>query len=112
MPPRRQVERRRGALFAICRTRGACESPVVRPTTTPAPVAHFPTRLRLLGDSGFGTYVPPIPRLQTLMGSLLVLNRAKEDLVMLVELSMLEQRYDAVGEVLDAGITVTDVATR
>jgi transposase InsO family protein len=40
-----------------------------------------------------------------------VLNRAKEDLVMLVELSMVEQRYDAVREVLD-GATVTDVATR
>jgi transposase InsO family protein len=40
-----------------------------------------------------------------------VLNRAKEDLVMLVELSMVEQRYDAVREVLD-GATVKDVATR
>jgi transposase InsO family protein len=40
-----------------------------------------------------------------------VLNRAKEDLVMLVELSMVEQRYDAVREVLD-GATVEDVATR
>jgi transposase InsO family protein len=40
-----------------------------------------------------------------------VLSRAKEDLVMLVELSMVEQRYDAVREVLD-GATVKDVATR
>jgi hypothetical protein len=32
-----------------------------------------------------------------------VLNRAKEDLVMLVELSMVEQRYLAVREVLDWG---------
>ncbi len=40
-----------------------------------------------------------------------MLTRAKEDLVMLVELSMVEQRYDAVREVLD-GATVTDVATR
>jgi transposase InsO family protein len=40
-----------------------------------------------------------------------VLNRAKEDVVMLVELSMVEQRYDAVREVLD-GATVTDTATR
>jgi transposase InsO family protein len=40
-----------------------------------------------------------------------VLTRAKEDLVMLVELSMVEQRYDAVREVLD-GATVKDVATR
>jgi transposase InsO family protein len=39
-----------------------------------------------------------------------VLNRAKED-AMLVELSMVEQRYDAVREVLD-GATVTDTATR
>jgi len=39
------------------------------------------------------------------------LDRAKEDLVMLVELSMVEQRYEAVREVLD-GATVTDVATR
>jgi transposase-like protein len=41
-----------------------------------------------------------------------VLNRAKEDLVMLVELSMVEQRYQAVREVLDTGANVTDVATR
>jgi transposase len=40
-----------------------------------------------------------------------VLNRAKEDVVMLVELSMVEQRYDAVKEVLD-GATVKDTATR
>jgi transposase len=40
-----------------------------------------------------------------------VLSRAKEDLVMLVELSMVEQRYDAVREVLDCA-TVKDVATR
>jgi transposase InsO family protein len=40
-----------------------------------------------------------------------VLNRAKEDVVMLVELSVVEQRYDAVREVLD-GATVTDTATR
>jgi transposase InsO family protein len=40
-----------------------------------------------------------------------VLSRAKEDVVMLVELSMVEQRYDAVREVLD-GATVTDTATR
>jgi transposase InsO family protein len=40
-----------------------------------------------------------------------VLNRAKEDVVMLVELSMVEQRYDAVREVLD-GATVKDTATR
>jgi transposase len=45
------------------------------------------------------------------MRSSLVLNRAKEDVVMLVELSMVEQRYDAVREVLD-GATVTEVATR
>lgn len=38
-----------------------------------------------------------------------MLNRAKEDVVMLVELSMVEQRYDAVKEVLE-GVTVTDVA--
>src|SRR5680860_1075761 len=43
--------------------------------------------------------------------SALVLNRAKEDLVMLVELSMVEERYDAVREVLD-GATVKDTATR
>jgi transposase-like protein len=41
-----------------------------------------------------------------------VLNRAKEDLVMLVELSMGEQRYLAVREVLDTGASVTDVAIR
>jgi transposase InsO family protein len=40
-----------------------------------------------------------------------VLTRAKEDVVMLVELSMVEQRYDAVREVLD-GATVKDTATR
>jgi transposase-like protein len=40
-----------------------------------------------------------------------VLNRAEEDAVMLVELSMVEQRYHAVREVLD-GATVTDTATR
>src|SRR5918996_4747897 len=45
------------------------------------------------------------------MGSSLVLSRAKEEPVMLVELSMVEQRYDAVKEVLD-GATVTDTATR
>jgi hypothetical protein len=37
-----------------------------------------------------------------------VLNRAKEDLVMLVELSMVEQRYEADREVLDTGASVTD----
>jgi len=41
-----------------------------------------------------------------------VLNRAKEDLIMLVELSMVEQRYLAVREVLDTAAAVTDVATR
>jgi transposase InsO family protein len=40
-----------------------------------------------------------------------VLNRAKEDAVPLVDLSMVEQRYDAVKEVLE-GATVTDTATR
>jgi transposase-like protein len=40
-----------------------------------------------------------------------VLSRAKEDVVMLVELSMVEQRYDAVKEVLE-GATVCDTATR
>jgi transposase InsO family protein len=40
-----------------------------------------------------------------------VLNRAKEDVVMLVELSMVEQRYDAVKDVLD-GATVIDTAIR
>ena len=40
-----------------------------------------------------------------------MLNRAKEETVVLVELSMVEQRYDAVKEVLD-GASVTDVATR
>jgi hypothetical protein len=40
-----------------------------------------------------------------------VLSRAKEDVVMMVELSIVEQRYDAVREVLD-GATITDVATR
>jgi transposase InsO family protein len=44
------------------------------------------------------------------MGSSLVLSRAKEA-VMLVELSMVEQRYDAVREVLD-GAMVKDVAIR
>jgi transposase InsO family protein len=46
------------------------------------------------------------------MRSSLVLTRAKEDLVMLVEFSMVEQRYQAVREVLDTGANVTDVATR
>jgi transposase len=40
-----------------------------------------------------------------------VLIRAKEDVVMLVELSMVEQRYDAVKVVLD-GAMVKDVAIR
>jgi transposase InsO family protein len=40
-----------------------------------------------------------------------VLSRAKEDAVPLVDLSMVEQRYDAVREVLD-GATVTDTAIR
>jgi transposase InsO family protein len=40
-----------------------------------------------------------------------VLNRAEEDAVPLVDLSMVEQRYDAVKEVLD-GATVKDTATR
>jgi transposase-like protein len=40
-----------------------------------------------------------------------VLNRAKEDAVPLVDLSMVEQRYDAVREVLD-GATVKDTAIR
>jgi transposase len=40
-----------------------------------------------------------------------VLNRAEEDAVPLVDLSMVEQRYDAVREVLD-GATVKDTATR
>jgi transposase InsO family protein len=40
-----------------------------------------------------------------------VLSRAKEDAVPLVDLSMVEQRYDAVREVLD-GATVKDTATR
>jgi len=41
-----------------------------------------------------------------------VLDRAKEDLIMLVELSMVEQRYLAVREVLDSAAAVNDVATR
>jgi hypothetical protein len=45
------------------------------------------------------------------MRSSLVLNRAEEDLVMLVQLAMVEQRYDAVRELLD-GATVTDGAIR
>ena len=40
-----------------------------------------------------------------------MLNRAKEDAVPVVDLSMVEQRYDAVREVLD-GATVKDVAIR
>jgi len=40
-----------------------------------------------------------------------VLTRAEEDVVPLVDLSMVEQRYDAVREVLD-GATVKDTATR
>jgi len=40
-----------------------------------------------------------------------VLNRAKEDAVPVVDLSMVEQRYDAVREVLD-GATVKDTAIR
>jgi len=40
-----------------------------------------------------------------------VLNRAEEDAVPLVDLSMVEQRYDAVREVLD-GASVKDTATR
>jgi transposase InsO family protein len=40
-----------------------------------------------------------------------VLSRAEEDAVPLVDLSMVEQRYDAVREVLD-GATVKDTATR
>jgi transposase-like protein len=40
-----------------------------------------------------------------------VLNRAKEDAVPLVDLSMVGQRYDAVREVLD-GATVKDTAIR
>ena len=40
-----------------------------------------------------------------------MLNRAKEDAVPVVDLSMVEQRYDAVREVLD-GATVKDTATR
>jgi transposase InsO family protein len=40
-----------------------------------------------------------------------VLGRAEEDAVPLVDLSMVEQRYDAVREVLD-GATVKDTATR
>jgi transposase InsO family protein len=40
-----------------------------------------------------------------------VLNRAEEDAVPLVDLSMVEQRYDAVREVLE-GATVKDTATR
>jgi transposase-like protein len=40
-----------------------------------------------------------------------VLSRAKEDAVPLVDLSMVEQRYDAVREVLD-GATVKDTAIR
>jgi transposase InsO family protein len=40
-----------------------------------------------------------------------VLNRAEEDAVPLVDLSMVEQRYDAVREVLD-GATVKDTAIR
>jgi transposase-like protein len=41
-----------------------------------------------------------------------VLNRVKEDLVMLVELSMVERRYEAVREVLDSGASITDATTR
>ena len=40
-----------------------------------------------------------------------MLNRAEEDAVPLVDLSMVEQRYDAVREVLD-GASVKDTATR
>ena len=40
-----------------------------------------------------------------------MLNRAEEDAVPLVDLSMVEQRYDAVREVLD-GATVKDTAIR
>jgi hypothetical protein len=49
-----------------------------------------------LGDSGSGTCVSPIPPLRASTRSSLVLNRATEELVMLMELSMVEQRYDAV----------------
>src|ERR671915_1582889 len=45
------------------------------------------------------------------MGSSLVLSRANEKPVMLVDLSMVEQRYDAVRDVLD-GATVKDTAIR
>jgi transposase-like protein len=74
-------------------------------------LSHSPTRLRLLGDSGLGTCVSPIPRPRVGSASSLVLNRAKEDAVPVVDLSMVEQRYDAVREVLD-GATVKDTAIR
>lgn len=32
------------------------------PTLAPAPVSHSAPRLRLLGDTGSGTCVPPVPR--------------------------------------------------
>jgi transposase-like protein len=41
-----------------------------------------------------------------------VLNGAKEDLAMLMELSIVEQRYEPAREVLDTMASVTDVATR
>ncbi|MGB8361706.1 MAG: hypothetical protein WCE80_09930, partial [Acidimicrobiia bacterium] len=61
------------------------------------------TRFRFLGDSGFGTWVTP-------PGSIL-LAFCEEVVVLLVELGVVEQRYQAVLEVL-GGASVTDVARR
>jgi hypothetical protein len=74
-------------------------------------MSHCSTRLLLLDDSGSSTCVPLIPPLWPTICSSLGFGQAKEDLVMLVELSVVEQRYDAVREVLD-GASVKDVAIR
>ena len=74
----------------------------------------FRTRLRYLGDTGSATSTTPEHPRGRVAALFAVGDRAHDegDAVVLVELGLVEQRYQAVLEVLNDGATVTDVARR
>ena len=72
------------------------------------------TRPRFLGDSGPGTWLTPWVHVcwVATFFAVALCPADPEEAVVLVELGLVEQRYQAVLEVLNDGATVTDVARR
>jgi hypothetical protein len=78
----------------------------------PGRVSHSSARFRYRCRGGSGTCVPHFPPSRHAVSRVLDVRPVCEKRAMLIELSMVEQRYQAVREVLESGLSITQVAAQ